>query len=1134
MERRWSRGIGSDAVCAAGFTIGRELARRTGSLEGVRARNIGEALEGCNEPGGALQIGAPMMLVGALRALTGPTVISGPRTLTRKRLIMRNRVHGGAHRSLGVTLFLAAAAVLFSPTPGSAQSFGRNKVQYEDFDFRVMSLPHWDLYFYPIEEESIQDVARMAERWYERFARTFQHEFERSKPLIIYADHPDFQQTNTLQGTLGEGTGGVTESLKNRVIMPQTGSYRATDHVLGHEIVHAFQYNISQSRRGGGVQGLMRLPLWLIEGMAEYLSLGRENPLTGMWLRDALRQDNFPTIKDLTEGGKFFPYRFGQALWAYIGGTYGDDAVIQLFGRSLRIGFGPAVEQVLAVNHDTLSVQWKRSVERAYWPLMTDRAAPDSVGTLLLSPETGAGSMNIGPALSPDGRYVAYLSEQDLFSIDLFLADAKTGKRIRKLSNTASTAHFDALRYVESSGTWSPDGKYFAYAVFAGGDNELVIVDAGNGKQWKKVKPLRDGAINNPSWSPDGRSIAFSGTVGGFSDLYLYDLESGDVRQLTDDKYADFSPDWSPDGATIVFASDRGPETDFDLLFYSEFQLSFLDVASGQVRTPVLLGNVRHSNPQYSPDGSVYFLSDADGFSDVYQYGPLDSTLRRVTKVATGVSGHTSMAPALSVADDTGELAFTVFSEFEFHIVTLPATPNATVATAATLDEVAARQLPPLNPDRFSRVTTYLADATTGLEPDGTFPPAEATLYDPTLALDYMGQPSIGVGSDNFGNYVGGGAAAYFSDMLGNHILGAEVQAQGSFKDIGGSVFYADLSDRWNWALGVSHIPYVLNYFVQGAEDDGRLFQGLVLDRLYVSSATAQVAYPFSSTHRFEAQGSFTRYASNQQIQKYYYDNFGRCCVYREDEDLPNRFDPLSLVSGSVALVSDNASFGFTSPVRGGRSRYQVGATTGTINFLTLTADRRRYFGIQKNFTIAARALHYGQYGKLRADNQQQVLQPTYLGYEWFIRGYDYGSFTQEECSASQVGDAGGSCPVRNRLFGHKVAVMSTEFRMQLLGVEDYGLINFPFLPTELVVFADGGLAWDSHLTNLDGTLEMPDDPVLKFSRSSLERIPVFSAGVSARFNVMGFIVVEAYYAYPLQRPDKGGHFGFQMGPPGW
>ena len=209
---------------------------------------------------------------------------------------------------------LVAAALASVPQPGSAQYFGRNKVQFDDFDFQVLRTDHFDIHYYPEEQEAVEDAARMSERWYERFARAFQHEFEQTKPIVLYADHPDFEQTNTLSGFIGEGTGGVTESLKNRVIMPLAGSYWDTDHVMGHELVHAFQYNIAQSRRGGGLQGLYTLPLWLIEGMAEYLSVGRDDPLTAMWIRDAVRRDELPTIHQLTTDRKFFPYRFGQAL----------------------------------------------------------------------------------------------------------------------------------------------------------------------------------------------------------------------------------------------------------------------------------------------------------------------------------------------------------------------------------------------------------------------------------------------------------------------------------------------------------------------------------------------------------------------------------------------------------------------------------------------------------------------------------------------------------------------------------------------------------------------------------------------------------------------------------------------------
>src|SRR5215211_4436214 len=128
--------------------------------------------------------------------------------------------------------------------PSSAQYFGRNKVQYERFDFQVLATDHFDIYYYPEEEAAIQIAARLAERWHARLTKLLAHELRGRQPLIMYAAHPHFQQTNIL-GDIGEGTGGVTESNRRRVILPFAGGLAETDHVLGHELVHAFQYDIA-------------------------------------------------------------------------------------------------------------------------------------------------------------------------------------------------------------------------------------------------------------------------------------------------------------------------------------------------------------------------------------------------------------------------------------------------------------------------------------------------------------------------------------------------------------------------------------------------------------------------------------------------------------------------------------------------------------------------------------------------------------------------------------------------------------------------------------------------------------------------------------------------------------------------
>ena len=368
------------------------------------------------------------------------------------------RFAGMGTRSMMLVAILAAAA----PSLVEAQYFGRNKVQYQTFDFRVASTEHYDLHFYPAESLATADAGRMAERWYTRLSGIMRHNFNR-KPLVFYADHPDFEQTNVIGGFIDQSTGGVTESLRSRVVMPFTGVYAENDHVLGHEMVHVFQYDIAENPVNGGYAGLNQLPLWLIEGMAEYLSVGREDPHTAMWMRDAALRNDLPSIKKLTTDPRYFPYRYGQALWAYIGGKWGDQGVSDVYRASLRGGWDAALRRVIGISSDSLSQEWLASIRTTYLPLMEGRTKPEDVGQRLIGDLKEPGEMNVAPALSPDGKWVAFFARRGLFTIDLFVADANTGRVVKKLTGPNADPHFDALSFVSASGSWSPNAKKLAF-----------------------------------------------------------------------------------------------------------------------------------------------------------------------------------------------------------------------------------------------------------------------------------------------------------------------------------------------------------------------------------------------------------------------------------------------------------------------------------------------------------------------------------------------------------------------------------------------------------------------------------------------------------------------------------------------
>ena len=136
-------------------------------------------------------------------------------------------------------------------------------------------------------------VARMAERWYTRLSKVLSVGLSGRQPLVLYASHPEFEQTNVIEGQIDEGTGGVTEGLqrRDRAAARREPRQRPTTCSATSSCT---RFSTTSSAQEAGA-----MPLWFIEGMAEYLSLGPRDTQTAMWLRDAAREDRLPSITDL-------------------------------------------------------------------------------------------------------------------------------------------------------------------------------------------------------------------------------------------------------------------------------------------------------------------------------------------------------------------------------------------------------------------------------------------------------------------------------------------------------------------------------------------------------------------------------------------------------------------------------------------------------------------------------------------------------------------------------------------------------------------------------------------------------------------------------------------------------------------
>jgi Tol biopolymer transport system component len=1062
----------------------------------------------------------------------------------------------------------APALLLLSLLPGllSAQYFGRNKVQYSSFDFKVIQTEHFDVYYYEQERVAAMDAARMAERGYARLSKVLNHEFRERKPIILYASHSDFQQTNALGEGPGEGTQGATDFQRNRNVLPFTGSYAEFEHVLLHEMAHQFQYDTwSRGRAGAGLSTLIAInpPLWFAEGMAEYLSTGPISEETAMWMRDASLEGNLPTIEQMTlDPYKYFPYRFGHALWSYIGERWGDEAVGAILKGTLAGGVDGAFRRTIGLTLDQLSDQWRDAVQKKYLPEIGARARARAVAGELLTEKRSEGTLHLAPALSPDGSKVAYFSEKDFYFVDLYLADGVSGKVKRRILKSGISSNYETYRFINSQANWSPDGKYLAFAAKRGARDVIVIVDVERNKEVKRIEVKLNG-ITTPSWSPDGQQLVFTGHDGGLSDVFVVRRDGGGLRRLTEDKYADLHPVWSPDGKTIAFTTDRGGETNFKTLAIGNMRIALYDIDTGSIELLDHMDRGKNVSPQWSPDGrSIAFVSDRNGVSNIFLYDLDEKSLYQLTDFYTGAQGITPLSPVLSWARDADRLAFVYFEKGKYDVYTLgnprslkrqpykPQSPDSSGLLASTAppapDTAQSLQVPeevrPQVGEGGSIYRTpqgFRSSSEVGRTGDTAFvaPPVSiAALLDSAsyslpdtseftvknyrvrFSPDYIARPSIGYARDNFGRGFFGGTAVSLSDILGNHQLVFAGSVNGRISEAQVLAAYANLTRRINWAVGISQEPY---YFIEPSQvrvgeptpSENTFVQNV--RRLVVRSAFAQAYYPISRFQRIEASARAANVDDALLSILEPYDpasNFATRDPSLETSNRPgvNYFQP------STALVFDNSLFGYTAPFFGRRYRLEFAQTLGGWRFSQVTADYRRYDPIIGPVVFASRLLYFGRLG--RDANRFRI----FGGSMELIRGNTSGSYRRNEClNADGIGTETG-CTELDRLVGTQIGVASAEIRFPL-ATPSFGFLPDGFPPIEGAIFYDIGLTWDDRST-LKWSRQPGDHPIRV-------RTPSQTIGFSIRTNLFGFAVARVDYSIPQDRRDVKGLWTFSLGP---
>jgi hypothetical protein len=825
-------------------------------------------------------------------------------------------------RAAGV---LAVLCVLTTSLAAQFGSFGQNKIQYRRFDWRVLRGEHVDLYYYPEEEELGRVALAYAEASYDSLERRFTHAVTRRIPLIVYASHSDFEQTNILPFIPPEGLLGVTEFLKRRVALPFRGSYSEFRHTLRHELGHVFQLSLSAevfSRYPRLRQAAF--PLWWTEGLAEFFSDG-EDSRDEMVLRDMTVNGQLPALRDLTYAYGGLVYPVGGSIHRFLAERYGEWRILTMYGDLWKYAtFDEAVAGVYGRSLDELSDEWQYWMRQRYYPAVSVQR-PLAITARRLS------DLAIKPA--------AYRLPGDSASSFLFFSPANgyasiyaqefDGGEKHAIVKGERTEQFESLHFFESRLDVNADGIVAFSSKYAERD-ALFLWSLARGEVVGRYQFPELVSILSPAWAPDGRSIVFSGlSVSGYSDLYRLRLPDARLERLTSDRYEDLDPTVSPDGGSVVFSSDRTPFGPGGAR-----NLFVLNLASGVVRY-LTYGDWRDEGPRWSPaTGRIAFASDRDGTFQIYS---VDSTGagRRETNTLNG-----AFDPQW-VPDRNGFL-FGGFADLGFNVYFAHADPDSASAFALAADPAP----PP-------------AEWAWGELSHPQYARADASPYERKFSLDFAaGDAAVapGLGSAQ-------GAVFLFSDLLSDHIVFVGVSSfQGSglgnlIDNVNGTVIYLNQSRRINWGVGA--------FRQRGLFYEGD-FSSLFEETSY--GAIAQVRYPFTRFRRLVAE--------------YRLERSDRFDLLAEDVPEPRRVAWLS--SNYLSYVKDNTLWLATGPIDGERYNFTAGLVNdlshGRFDSWLVSGDFRRYVRASQRSALAVRVQGYASGG----ERPRRIN----IGGSWGLRGY--------------------------------------------------------------------------------------------------------------------------------------------------
>ena len=558
--------------------------------------------------------------------------------------------------------------LLLSWQIGSAYYFGKNKIQFNKKHWQIHKTAHFNIYLDKSCSNINEATANIVEDVYDYLADFYEQDIKIIIPIIVFNSSLDFANNNISREIFTEATGGFTEILRNRIVIPFNGNWQEFSHVLTHELNHAFQFNLiyghsdvlSSSLSKQSLSSKTQPPLWFMEGISEYLTAGLDEKAE-MYLKDGIINGSLPTLMEMQNpyrlGSRYYyVYKGAQGFFHWLHLTYGKKKLKHFIHYMLKIGNADIVfKKVLNLSIRQANHLWFLYLKKKYWQqipnLDTTHYSMHIQSTFHLDDFS---TINVNPVFSTDRNFIYLVNNQHIYT-KIVKYNLKNKSISKTIASTQQEERYENISILHNALSTDKTGKTLLFTSRAGKHFIFNFYDTQRKRISKRI-PILFADLYTAKLSFDGSKIVFTAQKNGKIDLFVLDVQSRQVAQITDDFFTERTPTWSIDGKHIIYASNEkfSPYSQHNNLFT-------IDLASKK-KINLTSGKNIDLYPAYSFDGKkLAFISDRNGSPNLYIHNLENDIIYQVTDSIGGIS-----EPAWSL--DNKRLAYVKFHSGGFDV----------------------------------------------------------------------------------------------------------------------------------------------------------------------------------------------------------------------------------------------------------------------------------------------------------------------------------------------------------------------------------------------------------------------------------------------------------------------------------